>query len=210
MPNDTSPSTTYGSAESRDDNGTAPNKETIVADAGALKDETQRVADKVISEASDNIGKLAEQAKAQVAETTNKVKGIAEEQKELFAAQVGGVADAMVRVADDLEADNGASARYARLIADGAEKLSDTVRSNDVEQLMNIAQDFGRKQPAAFLGAAALLGFAASRFLLASAKRAEEQSTAASSPPVYVPTNEPAQSNGSAPYGSGTFDTGRV
>jgi hypothetical protein len=204
MPNDTSPSNSYGSVQSRDENTTAPDKETIAADAGALKDEARRVTDKVVNEASDNLGKLAEQAKAQVAETTDKVKGIAEEQKELFAAQVGGVADAMMRVADDLEADNGASARYARMIADGAEKLSDTVRSNDVEQLMNIAQDFGRKQPAAFLGAAALLGFAASRFLLASAKRAEEQNatTEASS---YVPAGESGLTNG-----AGAYDAGRV
>lgn len=210
MPNETTPSNTYGSSENGDQKVTAPDKEKIVADASALKDEAQRLAGKVVSEAGDNLGKLAEQAKAQVAETTDKVKGIAEEQKELFAAQVGGVADAMMRVADDLEADNGASARYARMIADGAEKLSDTVRSNDVDQLMNIAQDFGRKQPAAFLGAAALLGFAASRFLLASAKRAEEQNTAASSAPAYVPSNETSQSNGGTSYGGSTFDSGRV
>jgi len=202
MPNESSVSNSYGSNLSQEEKSGAPAKETISADAAALKDEAQRVAGKVVDEASDNLGKLAEQAKAQVAETTSKVKGIAEEQKELFAAQVGGVADAMVRVADDLEAENGASARYARMIAEGAEKLSDTVRSNDVDQLMTIAQDFGRKQPAAFLGAAALLGFAASRFLLASAKRAEEQNATAEGS-SYVPTGENGLGNGSDPYDAG-------
>jgi hypothetical protein len=34
-----------------------------------------------------------------------------------------------------------------------------------------MVQDFGRRQPAAFMGAMALMGFAASRFLMASAQR---------------------------------------
>lgn len=204
MPNETSPSNTYGSVQNQDETVAAPDKETIVADAGALKDEAQRVAGKVVDEATDHLGKLAEQAKAQVAETTGKVKGMAEEQKELLAAQVGGVADAMSRVADDLEAENGASAHYARMIADGAGKLSETVRGNDVDQLMSMAQDFGRKQPAAFLGAAALLGFAASRFLLASAKRTEQN--APTEPASYVP----AGGDVARPNGSGTYDAGRV
>ena len=60
------------------------------------------------------------------------------------------------------------------MIADNAEKLSSLVRDNDVDQLLAIAQDFGRRQPVAFLGAAALLGFAASRFVTASAQRSQQ------------------------------------
>jgi hypothetical protein len=73
---------------------------------------------------------------------------------------------------------------------------------------MQIAQDFGRRQPAAFLGAAALLGFAASRFLLASAKRAGEQNIGASTSSSYMPANEPAQSNGTS-YGGSSYESGR-
>ena len=61
------------------------------------------------------------------------------------------------------------------LLADGASRISETVRDNDVDAILSMAQDFGRKQPAAFVGAAALLGFAASRFLLASAKREDQR-----------------------------------
>jgi hypothetical protein len=57
------------------------------------------------------------------------------------------------------------------MIADNAERLSGAIRDKSVDQLIGMAQDFGRKQPAAFIGAAALLGFVASRFVMASASR---------------------------------------
>ena len=179
---------------------TVPDGETLKADANALRREVEDVAGKVTAEAKDQVGQLADQAKAEVDKATQKVKGIAAEQKDFLAAQIGGVADAMERVAADLEASNGSSAHYARIIADNAEKLSDTVRDKDVEQILGMAEDFGRRQPAAFIGAAALLGFAASRFLLASRKRAEEQA-------VAVETEEEPYLPGAAPTGSGTTST---
>jgi hypothetical protein len=111
-------------------------------------------------------------AKERVADATRQAKGMASAQKDLLAEQLDEVASAVGRVADDMEQQSGPSAPYIRMLADNAGKLSETVRSNDVDQILSIAQDFGRKQPVAFLGAAALLGFAASRFITASAKRA--------------------------------------
>jgi hypothetical protein len=97
-----------------------------------------------------------------------------------LAEQVGGVAEAIGKAASDLEQSNGPSAQYARMIADNAEKLSSVIRDNDVDQLLGMAQDFGRRQPALFVGAAALLGFAASRFVLASSKRRDEPAASSS------------------------------
>lgn len=153
-------------------------KPDLAADAGTLVDEAKSVAGKVADEAMEQVSTLADRAKEEVGAATDKARSLAADQKDLLAAQVGGVADAMERAASDLEASNGASAQYARLIADNAEKLSATIRDNDVDHLLGMAQDFGRKQPALFMGAAALLGFAASRFVLASAKRRDEQAMA--------------------------------
>lgn len=150
-------------------------KPDLAADASTLLDETKSVAGKVADEAKEQVASLADRAKEEVGAVTDKARSLAADQKDLLAAQVGGVADAMERAASDLEANNGASAQYARMIADNAEKLSSTIRDNDVDHLLGMAQDFGRKQPALFIGAAALLGFAASRFVLASAKRRDEQ-----------------------------------
>jgi ElaB/YqjD/DUF883 family membrane-anchored ribosome-binding protein len=197
-----------------------PDPAALKADAGAVLDEAKTVAGQVAAEAKDQVSQLADQAKAQVAEVTDKVKGVATEQKELLAAQIGGVADSMQRVAADLESNNGSSAGYARMIADNAEKLSDTIREKDIDQILAMAQDFGRKQPVAFMGAAALLGFAASRFLLASASRNQPDrspstTTAASADASsYAPSTTGSPGNGSgvtngASFGS-TYDAGRT
>jgi hypothetical protein len=174
----------------------------LAADAGALIDEARSTAGKVAEEAKEQVAGLADRAKQEVGAATDKVRSIAADQKDLLAAQVGGVADAMERAASDLEQSNGASAHYARLIADNAEKLSDTIRNNNVDQLLGIAQDFGRRQPALFVGAAALLGFAASRFVLASAKRREEEEAAAAASSTYQEyPGEPASSRPDGPDG---------
>jgi hypothetical protein len=150
-------------------------EEALRHDAEAVVETAKSEFDKVKQEATTEASELADVAKAQLADVTEKAKGLATEQKELLAGQIGGVAEAMERVATDLEGQNASSAQYARMIADGATRISDTVKNNDVDTILSLAQDFGRKQPAAFIGAAALLGFAASRFLLASAKREDQR-----------------------------------
>jgi hypothetical protein len=180
-------------------------QDTLRTDANAVKEEIGTVANQVKDEAMQHAGQLAEQAKAQVADATEKVKSLAGEQKEFIAGQLGGVAEAVERVATDLEGQNAPSAQYARMIADNAEKLSGLVRDNDVDQLLSMAQDFGRRQPVAFLGAAALLGFAASRFVTASAQRQQQrESDAAIAESEFRP-------NGSVqPEATSTYDQGRV
>jgi hypothetical protein len=170
MPN--SPITTPGSAPGFD---TSENldQDKLRADAGAVLDEAKSAARKVAGEATEQAGELADQAKEQLAEATEKMKSMAGDQKELLAQQFGGVADAIEKVAVELEDSEAPAASYARMVADNAAMLSDKLQNADVDELLGMAQDFGRKQPAAFMGAAALLGFAASRFLLASAKRQE-------------------------------------
>jgi len=174
---------------------TASSSPDLAADANALLDEAKSTASRVAEEAKQQAAGLADRAKQEVGAATDKVRSIAADQKDVLAAQVGGVADAMQRAASDLEMNDGASAHYARLIADNAEKLSETIRNNNVDQLLGIAQDFGRRQPALFVGAAALLGFAASRFVLASAKRREDEQAAAMSSTYQEYPGEPASSN---------------
>lgn len=155
----------------------APVVDKLKSDVGSVTGEVKTVVGQINDEAGSQLSALAGEAKSKVAEATDKVKGVAAEQKDLLATQIGSVAEAMERVATDLEASNGAGAQYARIIADNAGQLSTTIRDNDVDQIMTKAQSFGRQQPVAFLGAAALLGFAASRFLLASVNRASQSNT---------------------------------
>lgn len=146
------------------------------------------------AEVSQQAAALGEQAQAQVGELAEKAKGMAGEQKDLLANQLGGVSDALQKVAGELEGNSETSAQYVRMVADGAERLTSTLRDNSVDDILSIAQDFGRKQPAAFLGIAALLGFAASRFVSASANRPQPNAAAA---PSVEPNSYASVSGGS-------------
>lgn len=159
--------------------GIAPEAERkLKEDAGMVADAAKRDLDKIRGEAESTAHELAEQARAQLGQAAEKVKGMASEQKDFVAGQLESVATAVSRVADELRAEDAATAGYARSIADGMRRLSDTVRDRDVDDLVHVAEDFGRRQPAAFMGAAALAGFAASRFLFASASRRSARSGA--------------------------------
>jgi hypothetical protein len=67
--------------------------------------------------------------------------------------------------------DQAAAGRYAREAARAIDRLAKNVRNSEVDELLAMAQDFGRSQPLAFLGMAAAAGFMASRFALASGHR---------------------------------------
>jgi hypothetical protein len=147
-------------------------------DAGKLAETAKRDLDKIRGEAESTAHEIAEQARAQLGQAADKVKGMASEQKDFLAGQLESVATAVSRVADELSTEEAASAGYARSIADGMRRFSDTVRTRNVDELVHLAEDFGRRQPVAFMGAAALAGFAASRFLFASASRRNVQADA--------------------------------
>jgi hypothetical protein len=170
----------------------------LAGDASALMDEAKSAAAKVADEAKEQVASLTDRAKEELGDATDKVRSLAAGQKDMLADQVGGVADALGQAASDLEQRNSTSAHYAKLVADNAERLAETIRTNDVDQLLGKAQDFGRQQPALFMGAAALLGFAASRFVLASAKRREQQAASAKDSTYQEYAGEPASQSGTS------------
>jgi hypothetical protein len=155
------------------------------SELGAVKETLRDNLDSVRQHAGEDVQSLKEEAQSQLGAATEKAKGFAGEQKDIAATQLSGIAAAITKVADELaQTDQGAVASYARDLASGVGKFADTVQNKNVDELMGIAQDFGRKQPVAFLGAAALAGFVASRFALASAHRRDnptEPTTASAS-----------------------------
>lgn len=175
----------------RRDEYSAVNTETTGNDASSLRDHAKTDLKRAGHEVSEQAHRVGDEVKREAANLGHQAKGMASEQKDLLASQMVGVSDALDKVAGELETENHAGAQYVRMIADHAGKLTSTINDNDVDDILAKAQDFGRKQPAAFLGAAALLGFAASRFVAASAKR--QQGT----------VNPPTQSNPATAQASG-------
>lgn len=153
------------------DNPPSSLPDTPASDASRLAETAKTDVASLGEEVSQQAAALGEEAKAQVGEIAQKAKGMASDQKDLLASQLVGVSEALDKVAGELEGEDQPSAQYVRMVADGANRLTSTIRDNSVDDIVTMAQDFGRKQPAAFLGAAALLGFAASRFVMASANR---------------------------------------
>jgi phage-related tail protein len=146
-------------------------------DAGAAVDAAKKEISAVKHEAEAQAGAVVEQAKHEIGKAAEKAKGMATEQKEFIASQVDDVAQAVNKVADELEGSDAAIGGYARTVADTVTNFSETIKNKDVDELLGMAQDFGRRQPAAFMGAMALMGFAASRFLMASARRNQMPAT---------------------------------
>lgn len=138
-----------------------------------LKSQASNELSHLRSQAEGQLGEAAEKAKAyageQVNQLSDRARSFASEQKDLAARQIGGVGDAVSRVADELRAKDSAVAGYAQSIAGNIRQLAESFDNKSVDDLIAQAQDFGRRQPLAFVGIAALAGFAATRFLMASA-----------------------------------------
>lgn len=150
------------------------------SDLNQATDKAKQDLDAVTQRAAADVREIGHQAKEKVGEATDKAKSFAADQKDLAAGQINGVAAAITKVADELDgSDQQTVARYARDLAAGLSSMGKTIETKDVDDLMGLAQDFGRKQPVAFLGAAALAGFVASRFALASTHRRENKPAAA-------------------------------
>ena len=195
---------------SGEDHGLTPSQLQARAteDLGKATEQAKHDLDAVKERAAEGVRDLGHQASEKVSEVTDKAKSFAGEQKDVAASQINGVAAAITKVADELDGtDQQTIARYARDLASGIAKMGKTVEDRDVDDLMGMAQDFGRKQPVAFLGAAALAGFVASRFALASAHRRDTKVPAT---PDYTSNQaNNYSSDSSAAYGTGTASSNR-
>jgi ElaB/YqjD/DUF883 family membrane-anchored ribosome-binding protein len=137
------------------------------AQLGDLKD---KVAED-LSAARETIKEGAEAAVVTVKDTVS-------EQTNFAARQVGGIATALQKVGSELEkSDQSEVGRYAKQIGNSVQSFAKQMAGRDLGEVATMAEDFGRKQPLAFLGIAALAGLAASRFLTASANRSASASS---------------------------------
>jgi ElaB/YqjD/DUF883 family membrane-anchored ribosome-binding protein len=128
---------------------------------GDLKDKVMED----ISAARDTIKETADAAIDTVKET-------ASEQTKFAARKLGAIASALEKVGSELEQSDSADVgRYTKQIGTRVQTLANQMEGKDIGEVATMAEDFGRKQPLAFLGIAAVAGLAASRFLTASSKR---------------------------------------
>lgn len=129
------------------------------------------------SKAEEDLHGVTETARRDFEDARDAAARYAESRKNDAADQVESVASAVRRVADEIEKDtNPMIGRYAREMGDGLARLSESVRNRSLADIFGDVQRFGREHPAGFLAGAALLGFAASRFMAASSSQSRSMS----------------------------------
>ncbi|SHH07007.1 hypothetical protein SAMN02745157_0271 [Kaistia soli DSM 19436] len=145
-------------------------------------------------EGAEQLAAAKEQAQDVLEKVGDEAKSFAADRKDVASDQLGNVADAIASVADTLEVNTSPMvADYARDLADGLKQASNSVKSRNVDEIVGLVQDFGRQQPLAFLGAAALAGFVASRFMLSSAERTRTGERSGSQAVPTLSTSDPEQ-----------------
>ncbi|MQX50384.1 nutrient deprivation-induced protein [Sinorhizobium medicae] len=122
-----------------------------------------------VNEFKQFAGEQTDQAKAAISRAV-------EDEKNVAARQLEGVAAALEKVGSELEqSDQRAIGRYAKQIGTSLHGFARKAEGRNLGEIAGMVEDFGRKQPLAFLGMAAIAGLAASRFLTASPPRRNGQ-----------------------------------
>jgi len=109
-----------------------------------------------------------------MATASQTVQDVQQSAKEKLAREKDRAADTVGNLAGALrDAAQGKDERAAHMAdwaADGLERVSNTLRSNDLNGMMRQVESFARSQPVAFFFAAAAAGFLATRFVKAGAQ----------------------------------------
>lgn len=172
---------------------------------------SNKTVDGDIKSAADKVradtGRAAEAVQEEIKSVGEQAKGMADEQKNAVAANLDGIAGAIRHAADDLD-EGSPGARVTREAAERMSRLAKSLKEHSVGDLIAMAEDFGRRQPVAFLGASALAGFVASRFVRASSHRSHQQGStdgraAAGEEPAGIRTdaNRPSVNRGASAQG---------
>lgn len=156
------------------------------------KTRAQNTAQEVKDETRRSAKSLAEEAKTAARDTANQAaesaRSQAESAKNSVAGEVSNVARALRKAAEESREGSPQERTFGQ-IAEGLADMSETVARKDLGEMARDLSDFARRNPLAFLGGAALIGFAATRFAKAGQR--------------------PAEPAGTQPYGSDDFASRR-
>jgi len=112
---------------------------------------------------------LKAEAQSFASAAQERVKAEAQKGTQAGAKTLGDFANAVRRAGDELAgADQSPASRLVQQAADGLESLSRNLADKEPGDLVNAVREFGRKNPAAFIGGAVLVGLAIGRFARAS------------------------------------------
>ena len=107
-----------------------------------------------------------------------KALGAVEQRQQQATSAVRDFADAIRTAGDQLsERNQGMVAQVVRQAADGLEGFTRSFESKSPQDMLNSVRDFGRRNPAAFIGGSLLIGLAVGRFIRSSMPEDDYDST---------------------------------
>ncbi len=124
-------------------------------------------------------GDVKEKVQRLASETEHKVGGQLRSQitaaKERAASNVGTIAQSLVQTGQQArQQDPNVPVQPIERVGQQLQKTADYLRNTDVDQVVDQTEDFARRQPAVFLGAAFALGLIGARFIKSS-RRSEQR-----------------------------------
>jgi hypothetical protein len=108
---------------------------------------------------------LAESRTEAIREARDAVRNAVDTQKGKMALRLGCVAKALRAAAKDLDQEDVTVGRYADLAANQVNRVSEALNERKVEDLIADAEEFARRQPLFFVGAALSAGFLVARMI---------------------------------------------
>ena len=184
------------------------------ATASEARAQAGEAASRVRDEAAGAYADVKAEAAGVVDAARERAEGFAEQQKHAGADRAEGLARAVHRAAEELQGTSPQLAQYVRQAAASVHHLSRDMRGRSVGDLLGDVEGMARRQPLAFFGAAALAGFALSRFLKSSAPGAHGATHGATHQAVYTGGGHTASGGGTAalpaPGAGGTAASGTV
>jgi hypothetical protein len=161
--------------------------------AGAGQSGASDAQGKAQEKAQEVAGQAQEKAQAAAGQAQAKVREQLDQRSSQVAEQINSQASDLRSVSGALrEQGKDGPAKAADRLAQYAEKVGGYLRDKDSAALLQDAEDFGRRQPAAVAAGGLVLGFLASRFLKASSSQRYSSRSAGQPPrPVQLCRREP-------------------
>lgn len=141
--------------------------------ADAARTEAKTVGEEIRDKGAEAAREARETARSYAERARDEAYARGEEYRDYAASETSKVASALRRASEDLSSGSPQERLIAQL-ADGVADAADRMRGMSLSEITRDTNEFARRHPAAFLGGAALLGFAAARFLKASSHDDDE------------------------------------
>jgi ElaB/YqjD/DUF883 family membrane-anchored ribosome-binding protein len=163
---------TSGSQDSRTDACARPGSETKPLSSpsaprsegselrGSASDTMSKVAETAQQGARQAADGLSQSASTLASDAQSRIKGLVNERVAMGAELIGHLAGSTRRAADDLDPNAPQISGLLRDASARMQEFSRTVRDKPVDELMETASNYARRQPAVLFGAAAVVGFA--------------------------------------------------